>query len=109
MLTALAVAWLHLLPRLRQIIQQDLRLYGEEPALVVLDTARGIDHSRRCKDIKPILLPGLGLKVGCVHSFQATGATVRWLESQAPQMPPRHAYRFVRDWEYLSEQLKEEK
>jgi len=47
--------------------------------------------------------------VGCVHSFQATGAPVRWLESQAPQMPPRHAYRFVRDWEYLSEQLKEEK
>ena len=45
---------------------------------------------------------------GCVHSFAATGAEVRWLESQAPQMPSRHAYRFVRDWEYLSEKLEEE-
>jgi len=40
--------------------------------------------------------------VGCVHSFAATGAPVRWLETQSPQMPARHAYRFARDWEYLS-------
>lgn len=46
--------------------------------------------------------------VGCVHSFAATGREVRWLETQAPQMPPRHAYRFVRDWEYLTERLEEE-
>ncbi|MER7796264.1 cupin domain-containing protein [Microbacterium sp. NPDC096154] len=46
--------------------------------------------------------------VGTVHSFAATGAPVRWLETQAPQMPPRHAYRFVRDWEYLTERLEEE-
>ena len=46
--------------------------------------------------------------VGCVHSFAATGDEVRWLETQAPQMPPRHAYRFVRDWEYLTEKLEEE-
>ncbi|EYR64103.1 cupin [Actinotalea ferrariae CF5-4] len=46
--------------------------------------------------------------VGCVHSFAATGAEVRWLETQAPQMPPRHAYRFVRDWDYLTERLEEE-
>ena len=39
--------------------------------------------------------------VGCVHSFRATGAPVRWLETQAPQMPPRHAYRFVRDWDHF--------
>ena len=39
--------------------------------------------------------------VGCVHAFAATGSEVRWLETQAPQMPPRHAYRFARDWEYL--------
>ena len=32
--------------------------------------------------------------VGCVHAFAATGSEVRWLETQAPQMPPRHAYRF---------------
>lgn len=46
--------------------------------------------------------------VGCVHAFAATGAEVRWLESQSPQMPPRHAYRFARDWEYLNERLEEE-
>lgn len=46
--------------------------------------------------------------VGCVHSFAATGAPVRWLETQAPQMPARHAYRFVRDWDYLKEQLEED-
>jgi quercetin dioxygenase-like cupin family protein len=46
--------------------------------------------------------------VGCVHSFAATGAPVRWLESQAPQMPARHAYRFARDWDYLKEQLEED-
>ena len=46
--------------------------------------------------------------VGCVHSFEATGEDVQWLETQSPQMPPRHAYRFVRDWQYLEERLKEE-
>lgn len=46
--------------------------------------------------------------VGCVHSFAATGAPVRWLESQSPQMPPRYAYRFARDWAYLEERLEEE-
>lgn len=46
--------------------------------------------------------------VGCVHSFRATGAPVRWLETQSPQMPPRHAYRFARDWNYLTDKLKEE-
>ncbi|WP_173921912.1 cupin domain-containing protein [Agromyces sp. Marseille-P2726] len=46
--------------------------------------------------------------VGCVHSFSATGANVRWLETQSPQMPPRHAYRFVRDWDYLEQRLEDE-
>lgn len=46
--------------------------------------------------------------VGCVHSFAATGRAVRWLESQAPQMPTRHAYRFGRDWDYLAGQLEGE-
>jgi quercetin dioxygenase-like cupin family protein len=41
--------------------------------------------------------------VGCVHSFAAVGTSVRWLETQAPQMPARHAYRFARDWEYLAD------
>jgi quercetin dioxygenase-like cupin family protein len=40
--------------------------------------------------------------VGCVHEF-ANGADsiVRWLETQAPQPPARHSYRFARDWTYL--------
>lgn len=46
--------------------------------------------------------------VGCVHSFAAVGEPVKWLETQAPQMPARHAYRFARDWDYLTEKLKEE-
>jgi mannose-6-phosphate isomerase-like protein (cupin superfamily) len=41
--------------------------------------------------------------VGCVHEFRNVGAgPVRWLETQAPQPPPRHSYRFQRDWVYLS-------
>ena len=39
---------------------------------------------------------------GCVHGFRATGQPVRWLETQAPQPPSRHSYRFTRDWTYLS-------
>ncbi|MBX3098675.1 MAG: cupin domain-containing protein [Salinibacterium sp.] len=45
--------------------------------------------------------------VGCIHSFAATGAPVRWLETQSPQMPARHAYRFARDWTYLTDKLEE--
>lgn len=41
--------------------------------------------------------------VGCVHSFRAVGEPVRWLETQSPQMPARHAYRFARDWTYLND------
>jgi quercetin dioxygenase-like cupin family protein len=40
--------------------------------------------------------------VGCVHAFYNRGnGRVRWLETQAPQPPARHSYRFDRDWEYL--------
>ncbi|HEU4424992.1 MAG TPA: cupin domain-containing protein [Pilimelia sp.] len=40
--------------------------------------------------------------VGCVHGFSNLGAgPLRWLETQAPQPPARHSYRFVRDWDYL--------
>jgi quercetin dioxygenase-like cupin family protein len=39
---------------------------------------------------------------GCVHSFQNAGVEpVRWLETQAPQPPARHSYRFAGDWDYL--------
>jgi quercetin dioxygenase-like cupin family protein len=44
--------------------------------------------------------------VGSVHAFYNTsGKTVRWLETQSPQPPSRHSYRFARDWEYLAEKL----
>ncbi|HET7279847.1 MAG TPA: cupin domain-containing protein [Dermatophilaceae bacterium] len=44
--------------------------------------------------------------VGCVHSFRNVGnGPVRWLETQAPQPPGRHSYRFARDWDYLKQQL----
>jgi mannose-6-phosphate isomerase-like protein (cupin superfamily) len=42
--------------------------------------------------------------VGCVHSFRNLGGgPLRWLETQAPQPPSRHAYRYARDWDYLRE------
>ena len=38
--------------------------------------------------------------VGSVHGFYNTGTErVRWIETQAPQPPARHAYRWVADWE----------
>lgn len=43
---------------------------------------------------------------GCVHGFANAGrGPLRWLETQAPQPPPRHSYRFTRDWDYLREAL----
>jgi quercetin dioxygenase-like cupin family protein len=43
---------------------------------------------------------------GCVHAFYETqGGRVRWLETSAPAPPPRHSYRFDRDWDYLAERL----
>ncbi|MGW2381866.1 cupin domain-containing protein [Streptomyces sp. NPDC001658] len=45
---------------------------------------------------------------GCVHGFANAGTgPLRWLETQAPQPPVRHSYRFTRDWEYLREALRE--
>jgi len=44
--------------------------------------------------------------VGCVHAFyNRSSGTVRWLETQSPQPPARHSYRFNRDWEYLKQKL----
>ncbi|MGH9214478.1 MAG: cupin domain-containing protein [Acidimicrobiales bacterium] len=40
--------------------------------------------------------------VGCVHGFRNVGdGPLRWLETQSPQPPARHSYRFERDWDYL--------
>jgi quercetin dioxygenase-like cupin family protein len=45
--------------------------------------------------------------VGCVHGFSnPADRPVRWLETQAPQPPSRHSYRFTRDWEYLADALR---
>jgi quercetin dioxygenase-like cupin family protein len=45
--------------------------------------------------------------VGCIHAFYNTsGARVRWLETQAPQLPAQYSYRFNRDWDYLAERLR---
>ena len=47
--------------------------------------------------------------VGCVHEFRNVGdGVVRWLETQAPQPPARHSYRFARDWTYLHDALADE-
>ena len=47
--------------------------------------------------------------VGCVHEFRNIGdGIVRWLETQAPMPPPRHSYRFARDWSYLETALSDE-
>ena len=44
--------------------------------------------------------------VGCVHGFRNVGdGPVRWLETQAPQPPGRHSYRFARDWDYVRQRL----
>ena len=44
--------------------------------------------------------------VGCIHAFHnRSNRTVRWLETQAPQPPARHSYRFSRDWDYLKQKL----
>ena len=46
--------------------------------------------------------------VGCVHGFSnAGGGPLRWLETQSPQPPGRHSYRFVRDWDYLRQVLED--
>ncbi|MBK3643445.1 cupin domain-containing protein [Streptomyces sp. MBT33] len=43
---------------------------------------------------------------GCVHGFSNAGTgALRWLETQAPQPPTRHSYRFTRDWDYLRKAL----
>ncbi|HSW42458.1 MAG TPA: cupin domain-containing protein [Patescibacteria group bacterium] len=47
--------------------------------------------------------------VGCVHAFYNDGPErVRWIETQAPQPPTRHAYRWVRSWERHEQRRSEE-
>lgn len=45
--------------------------------------------------------------VGSIHAFVSRATPrVRWLETQSPQPPVRHSYRFNRDWDYLLEKLR---
>ena len=47
--------------------------------------------------------------VGSTHGFLQRGAVpVRWLETQAPQPPRQHSFRFPGDWDYLAEKLESE-
>ena len=53
-----------------------------------------------------ILRPGdvLWAGVGLIHAFyNKSNARVRWLETQAPEPPRHHGWRFSRDWEYLDQ------
>jgi len=55
-----------------------------------------------------VLGPGdvLWAGVGADHGFHNRGShLVRWIETQAPQPPAQHSYRFNRDWEYLAQVL----
>ena len=55
-----------------------------------------------------ILKPGdvFWTGVGCIHAFyNRSNRTVRWLETQAPQPPSRHSYRFSRDWDYVKDKV----
>jgi quercetin dioxygenase-like cupin family protein len=68
----------------------------------VVATFDGVEH---------VLGPGdaAWAGVGCVHAFRNAGdGPVRWLETQAPQPPGRHSYRFARDWQYLADRLPEQ-
>lgn len=65
----------------------------------VLATFDGAEY-----DLRPGDIAWAG--VGCVHSFRnIADEPVAWLETQSPQPPSRHAYRFQRDWDYLREAL----
>lgn len=40
---------------------------------------------------------------GCEHAFvNRTDGVVQWIETQSPQPPAQHSYRFTRDWDYLA-------
>ncbi len=46
--------------------------------------------------------------VGSVHGFYETaGGRVRWIETQAPQPPARHAYRWLAQWQQFEAALDE--
>jgi mannose-6-phosphate isomerase-like protein (cupin superfamily) len=55
-----------------------------------------------------VLRPGdvLWSGVGADHGFENRGeGLVRWIETQAPQPPAQHSYRFSREWEHLARKI----
>jgi quercetin dioxygenase-like cupin family protein len=75
----------------------------EEAYLILHDEVDAVfDHQEYRLSVGDVAFAG----VGCPHAFDYPGTTnVRWLETQAPQPPARHSYRFARDWEYLRGEL----
>ncbi len=46
--------------------------------------------------------------VGSLHGFfNTSGRHVRWIETQAPQPPRRHSYRWPSHWAHLAERQEE--
>ncbi len=75
-----------------------------EEAYIILDGEVEAHADGKVYNLKPGDVMWAG--VGCIHAFfNRTDTTVRWLETQSPQPPARHSYRFNRDWEYLKEKL----
>jgi quercetin dioxygenase-like cupin family protein len=61
----------------------------------------GVAHTIRGGDI---VFAGVGI----THGFFNTGnGRVRWIETQAPQPPGRHSYRWVDDWKRLEAELRQ--
>ncbi|HUX05593.1 MAG TPA: cupin domain-containing protein [Acidimicrobiales bacterium] len=57
-----------------------------------------------------VLHPGdvLWAGVGADHGFEnRSKGLVRWIETQAPQPPAQHSYRFSREWEHLADKLRQ--
>jgi quercetin dioxygenase-like cupin family protein len=55
-----------------------------------------------------VLHPGdvLWAGVGADHGFEnRSQGLVRWIETQAPQPPAQHSYRFSREWEHLAHKI----
>jgi quercetin dioxygenase-like cupin family protein len=78
-----------------------------EETYLILDGEVEADFDDRTYRLGPGDVAWAG--VGCVHAFRCVGdGRVRWLETQAPQPPPRHSYRFARDWTYLETGLADE-
>jgi quercetin dioxygenase-like cupin family protein len=60
--------------------------------------------------VELVLHPGdvLWAGVGADHGFEnRSNGLVRWIETQAPQPPAQHSYRFSREWEHLADKLRE--